>query len=159
MKVFIIVLSAIAFLLFPVLINAETVYDVAKKVRSPDELEKFYANGFRAVFKIPDYYQSPQETLDRKMGDCSDLAELTQAIFKEMGISSEVVVVKFANNKFKHAICVWKEGDYYSYFDVMTLNRTKFAAIQDVMDYTYLNLECCTACKKKLDMETGKCAI
>jgi hypothetical protein len=147
----------IAFLSAPISIKAETVKDVAKKIHSPKELEKFYADGFNGEYKIPDYEKSPQETLDSKYGDCKDFAVLTHAILDEMGIPSEVVYIKFLENKFGHAICVWKEGDYYNYFDVTKLVETKYTSVQDVMDSAYLNMECCTSCKKKLEMETGKC--
>jgi hypothetical protein len=147
----------IAFLSAPTPIRAETVKDVAKKIHSPEELEKFYAGGFKGEYKIPDYEKSPQETLDSKYGDCKDFAVLTHAILDEMGIPSEVVYIKFFGNKFGHAICVWKEGSCYSYFDVTKLIRTKYSSVQDVMDSAYLNMECCTSCKKKLEIETGKC--
>lgn len=150
-------LFIIVFLFAPMLIMAETVEDVAKKVHSPEGLEKFYSNGFKGEYKVPDYEKSPQETLDSKYGDCKDFARLTQAILKEMGIPSEVVYIKFSSNKFGHAVCAWKEGDYYNYFDVTKLRKTKYTSVQGVMDDAYLNMECCTACKKRLDMETGKC--
>jgi len=139
------------------LINAETVKDVAKKIHSPEELEKFYANGFKGVLKIPDYKKSPQETLDDKNGDCKDFAALTQAILNEISIHGEVVYIRFTEDKFGHAICVWKEGDYYNYFDVVDLKKTKYTSVQDVVDNAYFNVECCTACKKRMDMETTKC--
>ncbi len=152
-----IILFVTAFLFSPMLINAETVKDVAKKIHSPEELEKFYADGFKGEYKIPDYEKLPQETLDTKYGDCKDYAALTRAILNEMDIPSEVVYIKFNRNRVGHAICAWKEGGYYSYFDVTSLVRTKYTSVQDVMDNAYLNMECCTSCKKKLDMETGKC--
>ncbi len=147
----------IAFLFTAISVNAETVEDVSKKVRSPEQLEKFYADGFKSVLKLPDHKQSPQQTLNDKAGDCSDFAELTQAVFKEIGISGEIVVIKFANDKFGHAIFVWKENGRYNYFDTTTMKKTKFTSIQDLMDNVYSNKECCTACKKKLDAETLEC--
>jgi len=153
----VILLLMIVFLSAPMALMAETVYDVAKRMRSPEDIEKFYSEGFKSEYKIPDYEKTPQETLDSKYGDCKDLATLTQAILKEMGISSEVVHIKFSKTRFGHAVCTWKEGDHYNYFDGTKLIRTKHASIDDLINKAYLNTDCCTACEIKLDMETGKC--
>lgn len=148
----------IVFLFFPAALKAETVDDVAKRMKSPADIEKFYKeNGFKGEYKIPDYLKSPQETLDSKYGDCKDLATLTQAILKDMGIQSEVVHIKFAGTRFGHAVCVWKDGNHYHYFDGTKFIKTEYATIDDVINNAYLNAECCTACKKRLDMETGRC--
>lgn len=153
-----IVLFIIVFLFSPIVINAETVDDVAKKMRSPEDIEKFYAeSNFKSEYKIPDYEKTPQETLDSKYGDCKDFATLTKAILNDMGIQSEVVHIKFSGTRFGHAVCVWKDGDHYHYFDGTKLIKTEYGSVDEVINKAYLNTECCTACKKRLEMETGKC--
>ena len=154
----VIILFIIAFLSIPTSLIAETVYDVAKKMHSPEDIEKFYAEGgFKSEYKIPDYEKTPQETLDSRYGDCKDFATLTQAILKDMGIQSEVVHIKFSKTRFGHAVCVWKDGNHYHYFDGTKLIKTEYASIDDVINKAYLNTECCTACENRLDMETGQC--
>lgn len=154
----IILLFIIAFLSAPMPLQAEHVNDVARKMSSPEDIEKFYVEGgFKSEYKIPDYEKTPQETLDSRYGDCKDYATLTQAILKEMDIHSEVVHIKFSKTRFGHAVCVWKDGNHYHYFDGPKLIKTEYASIDDVINKAYLNTECCTACERKLDMETGQC--
>lgn len=143
----------------PMIAMAESVDEVALRIHSPENIEAFYRRGFQEVLKIPDVLQTPQETLDLKSGDCDDFARLSQAILKRLGVESEVVIIKFDKLKIMHAICVWKGAKYYNYFDVRKLVKTKETSIQGVTDHYAFDLECCTACKLKLDVSKGVCKL
>lgn len=137
--------------------NADSLDDLVSKIHSPEELEEFYANEFGYAFKVPGGPQSPEETLSTREGNCEDLARLNQAILKKVGIESEVVYIKFKGLKVGHVICAWKEDGLYNYFSNGELVKTGDSSLQNILDDRYSDLECCTACKVELDIESGIC--
>lgn len=155
----VVILSIFCILSCPMIAKSETVDEVALRILSPEKIEAFYNEGFKDIIKVPDVPQTPQETLDLKSGDCDDFAKLTQAILKRFGIESEIVYIKFNKLETKHAICIWKDGKYYNYFDGKKLVKTKLTSAQEVADQYSFDLECCTVCKLKLDMAKGICQI
>lgn len=56
--------------------------------------------------KIGDKLQTPKETMQLKTGDCEDFAVLTNYLLKQIGIKSEIVIIKFKRLNIEHAICI-----------------------------------------------------
>lgn len=81
-----------------------------------------------------DYWQSPEETLERKAGDCEDFAFLNEAFLRVMGHNPKAMGLLNINKR-GHAICIFVEGDYYSYFSNMVLKRTQMRTIEELNDY------------------------
>lgn len=69
---------------------------------------------------IPDeeeFWQLPQETIERQSGDCEDLAFLLHSLFLASGLDSELVIGQFEGGGHAWVVCQGKlfEASHYSY--------------------------------------------
>jgi hypothetical protein len=87
-----------------------TLADIALRVKTPEALAGWLSSNFRYEYSIGDGWEAPEKIIKLKKGDCDDFAVLAQAILKEIGIKSDVVVLKFKGLSIAHAICVWKDA-------------------------------------------------
>jgi len=86
--------------------------------------------------KGKDSWSSPGETLQKKYGDCEDLAFLNEAVLRALNYQPKVlIVVRPLNN---HAICVFKENSYYSLIDNTKLIRTKTGTILEFSKFLFM---------------------
>jgi len=69
-----------------------------------------------------DEWLSPEETLERRYGDCEDYAFLNQAVLQVFGYQSKVIAMEGIDNS--HAICVFKYKEIYYWIDNSTLKKT-----------------------------------
>lgn len=102
-------------------------------VKSPEQLVNWLHSEFTYELKFPDYKQTPDETLKRRAGDCDDFARLSQMILNDMGIKSEVVIVKYRQIKIMHAICAFKSGATYSFISNREMIRTDGRSINEAI--------------------------
>jgi predicted transglutaminase-like cysteine proteinase len=71
------------------------------------------------LHKQPDYWQTPQESLALRSGDCEDAAFLIQALLRENNIVSTVIAVSFTrpdNPTAGHALCIFPADNPRYYF-------------------------------------------
>jgi hypothetical protein len=107
-------------------------------INSPENLAGWLAKNFRYELKLTDAWQTPQETVSLKKGDCDDFALLAQAVLKKLGIKSDVVIIKFRGLNVLHAICIWKDKTgLYSFISNCKLTRTGKADIQQAIAKFY----------------------
>ena len=71
-----------------------------------------------------DTWSSPEETLTRKYGDCEDFAFLSEAVLRVLGYQPRVMAYTKGKEEEGHAICAFKKGDHYLYFDNAELKKT-----------------------------------
>mgnify|MGYP001605926310 CR=1 FL=1 len=121
----------------PVSCFAQSLAGVTSSVHNPAQLSKWLSNNFRYELEFPDHWQPAQETLDLKKGDCEDFAILAQNILKELGIESFIVIVNLKDFKQSHAICVFKDDKYYSFFSNQILVQTGAASIEGAVQEGY----------------------
>jgi hypothetical protein len=70
-----------------------------------------------------DSWANPEETLERKKGDCEDFAILARAVLKVLGYQSKIIVLQL-NQQAAHAICLFQVNGYYCWFDNAILRKT-----------------------------------
>ena len=63
-----------------------------------------------------EYWQTPEETLLRKKGDCDDFAILSYTLLKKAGYECKLVAILFEESG--HAVTMFKTGDYWNIFDL-----------------------------------------
>lgn len=97
-----------------------------------------------------DYWQSPEETLERGAGDCEDFAFLNDAFLRLLGYNSRTMVL-FNNDGSRHAICIFMDGDYYSFFSNMVLKRTQARTMEELVDYF-----CARGTKRMYEIRLGE---
>ena len=81
----------------------------------PDSEDRFRGN--------PDYWQTPEETVETMTGDCEDVAFLTEYILKLQGKNPHVVALPHhpIPKGHLHAACIWIEKRSDGRFDVCSL--------------------------------------
>jgi len=108
-----------------------------RDIHTPKDLSKFMNKNFKFVedrdnFNNVEYWQSPEEMLKNKRGDCEDFAIFTQAILKELGIESQVVSI-YGKNRFAHTVAVFKQDGKYRVFNDGRLYRYDTDKIEEVL--------------------------
>lgn len=94
--------------------------DTVKYIKTITELD-YYLNRIEYTPDKGDYWQTPEETLDRGKGDCDDFARLALDILVRIQKRKNVRFIIHAGydkkNKYTaHAVCVFKYNKKYSVF-------------------------------------------
>ena len=79
--------------------------------KTPQQLSNWLMCNFKYHKEIGDHWQSPEETLQKRSGDCEDFAILVIVMLKKMGIKSDMVILTFRGLSMGHVICIWKDCD------------------------------------------------
>jgi len=88
------------------------------------------------VHKIKDYWQTPNETITLRSGDCEDLAILFQGFLVQTGKIGQLVFIKRTKG---HAICIYKNKGRYKVFDnfkIITIPK-EYKNIDDIVTKYY----------------------
>ncbi|MFC1643702.1 transglutaminase-like domain-containing protein [Candidatus Omnitrophota bacterium] len=121
---------------------AQDLAGVPASVKTPQALADWFSSEFRYRFEMTDKWQDSQETIDSKEGDCEDFAVLASKVLYDLGISNDILVVKFKDLKIAHAICAWKdESGKYSFISNRKLVRTGKSEIDDAIEKYYPDYE------------------
>jgi len=80
-----------------------------------------------------DNWSLPQETLNKKTGDCEDFALLTKAVTRVLGYKPQFLAL--IRKEKAHAICVMKQDGYYVWFDNTKFVRTKARTFAEFAKY------------------------
>jgi len=90
-----------------------------------------------------DVWATPQETLNKKEGDCEDFAFLTAEVLRGLGYDPHFYALVREGEA--HAICVFKKDGFYYWFDNATLKKTNARNVRDfarliTQQYDFLQL-------------------
>lgn len=105
-------------------ITPDEVSDIAVKITGDSESNSeeairlyFYVTDLKFIPDEEDFWQLPQETIERRSGDCEDLAFLLHSLFLASGLDSEFVIGQFDRGRHAWVICEGKlfEPSYYSH--------------------------------------------
>jgi len=99
-------LLTLLFTLFGFLIGCEEYEEYSKTMGC---LNRAYRIGYVDDGIGVDYWQTPEETKERRKGDCEDKAFYLQDLLREKSIESEVIF-GFADDRKRETIHVWVEG-------------------------------------------------
>lgn len=126
------------FLLTPAFCFSQSLETASSFIHQPQELAIWLSQGFKYEGEMPDYWQTAQETLNLRKGDCEDFAILSQAVLARLGINSSILIIKFKDLKQSHAICVWKdEQSFYNIISNRKLMQTKARTIKAAVQEKY----------------------
>jgi len=121
-------------------------------ITTPEQLAQWFLTDFRYETEMPDTWQNASETLEIKKGDCEDFAILAQDMLNKMGIQSDILIIKFTGLNQQHAICIFKEGDNYSFISNQELIRTGAATLKEAIQEQYSDWESITFTNAKKDI-------
>ncbi len=114
---------------------------ILEKIQTPKQLSKFMSKNFKFVedpdnFNKIDYWQSPEEMLANKKGDCEDFALFAAAALKDLGYESQVVSM-YGTNGFAHTVAVYKEEGKYRVFNDGKLYKYDTETIEEALSEIY----------------------
>ena len=132
----------LASLLFSVRGFSQGLEGIPDSVRSPQALVNWFASEFKSHLELIDEWQSPQETIGLKKGDCEDFAILASEVLKHLGVDNDILIVKFASGRIAHAICAWKDKNRnFSFISNKKLFHTGEKTIECVIEKYYPDWE------------------
>lgn len=103
----------------------------SEKIRTLED----YARWLKGTVKYQkdgkrDNWTGPQETLQKRNGDCEDYTLLNTAILKVLGYQPQFLALKGPTQA--HAICVFKRDGYYHWFDNAELKKTDARTLSEL---------------------------
>tara|TARA_B100000315_G_C14566337_1_gene583138 strand:- start:1382 stop:1864 length:483 start_codon:yes stop_codon:yes gene_type:complete len=111
-------------------------------INTPQDLVSWLSKEFNYQWEIVDDWKTPQETINSKKGDCEDFAILASVALSGMGISNDILVIKFKDLNLTHCICVWKDKDgTYKFISNRSLQNTGKYEIKAAIEKFYPDWE------------------
>ncbi len=99
--------------------------NIPATISSPQALADWLQEEFNYRLEFPDKWQTPEETISSRAGDCEDFALLASAFLTRLGIANDIVILKFAGLNVSHAICLWKDSNsFYNFISDRKLHHT-----------------------------------
>lgn len=118
--------------------HARELDQMPSSVKTPEALAEWLASEFKYRLEFPDKWQSPDETILSKQGDCEDFAVLTSACLNRMGIANNILIVKFKNLGTSHAVCAWKDdAGSYNFISNRSLKQTHKKTLEAAIEKYY----------------------
>ena len=120
----------------------------ANEIRSPDDYVKWLRENIRYERdKGGDIWALPEETLERKYGDCEDFAFLNAVVLHVLGYHPKVLSVDCARILMgrlipNHAICIFEKDGRYLYFDNEKLKLTDASSMEEFAKCIFTNYNC-----------------
>jgi hypothetical protein len=144
------VLLALLVLLLPITCLAQDVKDVLTFISGPQSLANWLSRNFHYEWEFSSNdWQTSQEMLESKKGDCEDFATLASDILEGLGYSSHIIIIKFRDLNIKHAICAFEEKDgTYSFISNKELIQTGKRNAEDAVAMHYPDWESISFVKK-----------
>jgi len=105
-------------------------------IKTPQDLGDWLKNNFTYQSEEVDYWNTPEETVNAKAGDCDDYAILSEFILKDLGYDAWfIVMVNRTPDQSSHAITIIREKDMtYSFISNTNYRRTNSASWESMLD-------------------------
>ena len=88
-----------------------------------------------------DVWSRPNETLGRRYGDCEDYAFLNASVLRILGYEPRVLALEQGIGR-NHAICAFKRGGRYLWFDNAELKESRFSSMEEFSEYILAAYRC-----------------
>lgn len=114
--------------------------DLATKLQTPENIAKYLWKNFlfendQRLFGTEEHWQSPEEFLKNRKGDCEDFALFAHEMLKANGISSFLLNVY--GGRFAHTVVVFKEDGKYHVIDGSDVRRLGAGNLREVASEIY----------------------
>lgn len=109
---------------------------LAQTYTTPKELARFLRQAItfmtdEELFGEPDYWQTPEEFLARRAGDCEDYALFVRAVLERQAVEAHVLSL-FGADGYSHTVCVFKDADGYHVINQDRLYVYRAHCLEDV---------------------------
>ena len=85
--------------------------------------------------EVVELWQTSEETLEYRTGDCEDYAILAYDVLKEL--NPHIIVVAEQLARYGHAVCTFKWSGYWYHISNWGLKKTAAKTFEEVYKYTY----------------------
>lgn len=107
---------------------------IARTYTSPEALASYLKQEFTfqedpSLFNETDYWQEPEEFLNRKRGDCEDYAILAKAILEQQGKEAFLLSL-YGKCGYAHTVCVFVDDKGYSVINQDRVIHYKAASLE-----------------------------
>ena len=147
-----ILIAIVSLIFFPSVAQAETaVLDLettARQLSSPEALANFMKHNFtyvsdRQLFGQDEYWQSPEEMLQKRRGDCEDYALFAQVVLGRNGHQAFILSVYWDRDA--HTVAIFEKDGKWGILDLATLRYVDAATMADLAksirpDWHYLGM-------------------
>lgn len=104
----------------PLLDRSLSLSSLSNELKTPETIARYMWRNFRfendrRAFGTEEYWQSPEEFLTSRQGDCEDFALFAQHHLKLNGVES--FLLNIYSNRTSHTVCVFQEDGKYSVID------------------------------------------
>lgn len=114
---------------------------IAQRCSTPELLAAFLKEHVtfqedRRLFGREDYWQEPEEFLDRSAGDCEDYALLAEAVLRGQGREAFVLSL-YGEGGYAHTVCVFSEKRRYHVINQDRVVRYGARSLEELADRLY----------------------
>jgi hypothetical protein len=108
---------------------------LAAQLSSPESLESFMKKNFRyvkdtALFDTDEYWQSADEMLLRKAGDCEDFAVFAREVLERNGYAAFILSLYWDDNA--HTVAVFEKDGMWGIFNLDKLSYVSAHSMEDL---------------------------
>lgn len=108
---------------------------------SPEELSQWLKKNIKFkedpdLFGKEDYWQSPEEFMARKAGDCEDYAVFSQSILKQLGIESYIVSF-YGPGDYAHTVLLYEEKGLYQILNQDKIQKFNAKTVEGALSKIY----------------------
>lgn len=112
-----------------------SIQELAHELKTPESIAQYLWRHFsfendRRQFGKTEYWQSPEEFLKTRKGDCEDFSILAHALLKTLGFRAYILNVY--GSGFAHTVCVFEEGGRLSVIDGDRVLRYRAKTLEEV---------------------------
>ena len=106
------------------------------ELKTPEKIARYMWKNFvfeedRRQFGREEYWQSPDEFMDTRRGDCEDFAIFANEALKRNGMTS--FILNIYGSRYSHTICVFSENGRYGAIDGSKIIRSKSSNLKDLI--------------------------
>lgn len=107
---------------------------LARTCPTPEALASYLKQEFTfqedpSLFNKPDYWQEPEEFLNRKKGDCEDYAILAKTILEQQGKEAFLFSL-YGGSGYAHTVCVFVDETGYSVINQDRVIHTQAGSLE-----------------------------
>lgn len=115
--------------------NALSLQEIAAQLQHPEEIARFIWRHFRFTsdqthFGVEERWQSPDELLATRQGDCEDFALFAHEILKRQGIPSFLINVYGGGQA--HTVCLFKKAGRFHVIDGTSFNSYSAQNLKEI---------------------------
>ena len=114
--------------------------ELARQLQTPDDIAHFLWRNFlfendQSQFGTEEHWQTPEEFLMNRRGDCEDFAIFAREILRLHGTTA--FLLNIYGGHFSHTVCVFREDGRYSVLDGTEVRRYNTEDLKDIASRLY----------------------